>query len=345
MTIFERIIAREIPSTIEYEDNDVIVIRDIAPVAPVHLLIIPKTPISSINEVLPEHQMLLGKIFLVAKEMAQKFGIAEDGYRIVTNVNANAGQTVFHLHFHLLGGENLGGMVVTRTNPSSADILSANKDKTVKKHTQTIVRDSVLFIVAACGLALGFNTINVRRIPWMKPPIERIQATDSMLILQDAETDITTGAEQNNPPVNISDKKKPIHDAQPNRVSGVDRVPDKPDTTTKRKSAFTQQPGVVLEINLAQFEKLLSKPHLLIDARTPESYAKGHISNAVNVYGGEVESKIPELMSIAPTDKPILIYCDGGECELSHHVAHVLKTLGYGPMYIFTGGWAEWSKR
>jgi len=103
------------------------------------------------------------------------------------------------------------------------------------------------------------------------------------------------------------------------------------------------QPGVVKEITKAQFIKLMKQPHFLIDARTAESYGKGHIGNAVNYYGGEAQMQIPDMLANVPRDRVILIYCDGGECELSHHIADVLKQFQYGPMYIFTGGWAEWS--
>lgn len=109
-SIFQRIIDREIPATIEHETDDLIVIRDIAPNAPVHLLIIPKQPVPSVNELDESHTDILGKIFLAARDMAKKFGIDGSGYRVVTNVNADGGQTVFHLHFHLLGGTPLGRM-------------------------------------------------------------------------------------------------------------------------------------------------------------------------------------------------------------------------------------------
>lgn len=108
MTLFEKIIAREIPATIEFEDDKVIAIKDIAPAAPVHILIIPKRPIAGVHEVTPEDAELLGYLFVVARNLAESKGIAKSGYRLIANTGGDAGQTIDHLHVHLLGGENLG---------------------------------------------------------------------------------------------------------------------------------------------------------------------------------------------------------------------------------------------
>lgn len=102
--LFLKIISREIPADIVYESNDVLAFRDLNPQAPVHVLIIPKTHIRTINDIQPQEAELIGKLFLAAKEIAATQDIAEDGYRVVMNCNAAAGQTVFHVHLHLLGG-------------------------------------------------------------------------------------------------------------------------------------------------------------------------------------------------------------------------------------------------
>ncbi len=107
MTIFARIIRREIPADIVYEDDLVLAFRDIAPVAPVHIVIIPKEPLVNLADAQPQHEQLLGRLFLAAGEIARNLGIAESGYRVVTNSGENAGQSVFHLHLHLIGGRPL----------------------------------------------------------------------------------------------------------------------------------------------------------------------------------------------------------------------------------------------
>lgn len=103
-TPFGRIARGELPADIVYQDDDLVAFRDIGPQAPTHILIIPRRPIATLNDLEPDDAPLVGKLFLAAKRIAEQEGIAEDGYRVVINCNAGAGQTVFHLHLHLLGG-------------------------------------------------------------------------------------------------------------------------------------------------------------------------------------------------------------------------------------------------
>ncbi len=102
--LFLKIISREIPADIVYENDDVLAFRDLNPQAPLHVLIIPKIHIRTINDIQPQNAKLIGKLFLAAKDIAAQQGIAEDGYRVVMNCNSAAGQTVFHIHLHMLGG-------------------------------------------------------------------------------------------------------------------------------------------------------------------------------------------------------------------------------------------------
>jgi histidine triad (HIT) family protein len=106
-SIFTKIINREIPSTIVFENDEIIAFNDINPKAPVHILIVPKNPIPTINDATPSDAELLGKLVLVGKHIAKEKGIDESGYRLVFNCNADAGQEVFHIHLHLLGGRKM----------------------------------------------------------------------------------------------------------------------------------------------------------------------------------------------------------------------------------------------
>ena len=106
--LFLKIIQREIPADIVYENDDVLAFRDINAQAPVHVLIIPKVRIRTINDIAPEHAELIGKLFLAAREIAAEEGLSEEGYRVVMNCNEAAGQMVFHIHLHLLGGRSFG---------------------------------------------------------------------------------------------------------------------------------------------------------------------------------------------------------------------------------------------
>jgi histidine triad (HIT) family protein len=105
--IFCRIAAGEIPSETVYQDEHLVAFRDLAPKAPVHILIIPKAHLASLGEAGGEHGPILGRILLAAGEIARQEGIG-DGFRVVNNCGESAGQTVFHLHFHLLGGRDMG---------------------------------------------------------------------------------------------------------------------------------------------------------------------------------------------------------------------------------------------
>ena len=109
-TVFKKIIAKEIPAKIIYEDDDVIAFEDIAPVVKVHVLVIPKKEIKNLDAVTEEDLIILGKLQLAISKIAKNLGLSEDGYRVVTNINDNGGQTVYHLHYHILGGQKLGVM-------------------------------------------------------------------------------------------------------------------------------------------------------------------------------------------------------------------------------------------
>jgi len=106
-TIFDKIINHEIPADILYEDDEVMAFSDVNPQAPVHFLVIPKQRIPTVNDLLSEHAPLVGKMVLVARQVAQDKGIAEDGYRLIMNCNRHGGQTIYHLHLHVLGGRPL----------------------------------------------------------------------------------------------------------------------------------------------------------------------------------------------------------------------------------------------
>jgi histidine triad (HIT) family protein len=106
-TIFSKIIRHEIPADIVYENDDVLAFRDLNPQAPVHVLFIPKQPLATLNDATASHAELLGKLLLAAADYARQEGFAEQGYRTVINCNEDGGQTVFHLHVHLLAGRRL----------------------------------------------------------------------------------------------------------------------------------------------------------------------------------------------------------------------------------------------
>lgn len=111
-TIFSKILAKEIPADIVYEDDLVTAFKDINPLAPVHILIIPNKEIPTVNDVTADDEQMLGRMFVVAAKIAKEQGIDESGYRLILNTNGDGGQEVFHMHMHLVGGRNLGSMLV-----------------------------------------------------------------------------------------------------------------------------------------------------------------------------------------------------------------------------------------
>lgn len=108
---FEKIWDGELPAEVVYKDDEIIAFIPLRRQTPVHYLIVPKKRITTINEMTDEDALLLGKMFIVARDLAKKYGIAETGYRLAINTNEDAGQSVFHLHLHLLGGMKTGPIV------------------------------------------------------------------------------------------------------------------------------------------------------------------------------------------------------------------------------------------
>jgi histidine triad (HIT) family protein len=110
-TIFEKIIAGELPANILHRDERVIAFTDIRPVAPTHVLVVPVKVIETVDDIADQDEALIGHMIIVARDLARKLGIAKDGYRLIFNCRDHGGQEVYHLHLHLIGGRVLGPMV------------------------------------------------------------------------------------------------------------------------------------------------------------------------------------------------------------------------------------------
>lgn len=110
MSIFKKIINKEIPANIVYEDDEFLAFHDINPAAKVHVLVIPKKEIRNLDSATEDDLILLGKLQLTIAKVARILNLNERGYRVVSNINEDAGQTVFHIHYHIIGGEKLGAM-------------------------------------------------------------------------------------------------------------------------------------------------------------------------------------------------------------------------------------------
>lgn len=110
-TLFEKIIAGELPANIVFHDSRVVAFQDIRPAAPVHILIVPIKPIPTTDDIADEDESLIGHLVIVARDLARQYGVAKSGYRLILNCNPDGGQEVYHLHFHLLGGRPLGPLL------------------------------------------------------------------------------------------------------------------------------------------------------------------------------------------------------------------------------------------
>ena len=110
--VFCKIVDGKIPSNKVFENDEILAFKDINPAAPIHILVIPKKHIKSINEIENKDEDLIGKIFTVIGDIARKQGFADDGYRVISNCGVNGGQEVPHLHFHVIGGKKLGSKIV-----------------------------------------------------------------------------------------------------------------------------------------------------------------------------------------------------------------------------------------
>lgn len=110
--IFCKIINRQIPADIVYEDEEILAFKDISPAAPVHILVIPKKHISKITDISEEDEIVIGKIYKVINKIAKEQGISDNGFRVIINCGEDGCQVVKHIHFHLLGGKNLGEKIV-----------------------------------------------------------------------------------------------------------------------------------------------------------------------------------------------------------------------------------------
>lgn len=108
ITVFERIIAREIHADVVYEDDLCLAFRDVQPVAPHHYLLIPKVKITNLQDISPQHAQLLGHMMCVVQRIAYEHGLDQTGYRLISNVGNDGGQTVYYLHFHIVGGRAMG---------------------------------------------------------------------------------------------------------------------------------------------------------------------------------------------------------------------------------------------
>ena len=233
-----------------------------------------------------------------------------------------------------------------------------------------IVRDTAILLVASAFLAFAYNALSSKRLAWVRVASDRIMASDSLINtlatashqVAPSQASIPATPSQNvailvpnNDSLKAAQKltsKKDSLKASQNLASKKEAL--KPTTATESTPipqtseqaasvpAASGNSGKPLEIRIDQVEKLLTNPDvLLIDARKADEFGKGHIANAINIFTPEFEQNIPRIIGL-PREKPIVVYCGGGACELSHELAGHLVGLGFKSVFVYTGGWNEW---
>ncbi len=205
-------------------------------------------------------------------------------------------------------------------------------------------REVAVIVGAAAVVGLVYNTLNPRGIPLVRRE-QRLPVVDDTTFqreLQELARQDANSAERGDTVVasQATVTGSPLRLPSSEKSQAVSPPHAKADTV-----ASEAEENVIRAVRYEHVLQLLKHPEILvIDARRPEDYAAGHIPGARNIFAYDFTAHIPELVGL-PRTKPIVIYCDGGQCELSHFLAEQLRALGFRRLYIYEGGWEEWRRR
>lgn len=224
-----------------------------------------------------------------------------------------------------------------------------------------LTRESAIILSAALVLGLSYNAFSPKPLSLVRTETT-VVASDSLItaltttvpsttpatpVSQEAPPTQSVGREQQAQEKNTTSKqettKEPVKTtAQPAKATTPQTQQETPPQEQASKPAA---PAKALEIRFDQVEKLLTNPDIiLIDARPAREFEAGHIGNAINIYTPEFEQSIGRIIGI-PRDKPIIAYCGGGACELSHELAENLVKMGFTRVFVYVGGWNEWKQK
>ncbi len=225
-----------------------------------------------------------------------------------------------------------------------------------------LTRESAIILGAALVLGLSYNAFSPKPLPLVRTETT-VVASDSLITALATTASSTTPAtppvSQEVPPTQTVGREQQAQEKNTTSKQETTKEPVKSTTQpTKAATPQTQQeappqeqapkpaaPAKALEIRFDQVEKLLTNPDImLIDARPAREFEGGHIGNAINIYTPEFEQNIGRIIGI-PRDKPIIAYCGGGACELSHELAENLVKMGFTRVFVYVGGWNEWKQK
>jgi len=197
-----------------------------------------------------------------------------------------------------------------------------------------LLREVAAVVGLAVVLGLAYNALGPQKLPLLRRE-QRLPVVEDTVLLRELQQ-----AVQRSDTVGAAPRQETVADRAAGG-GGAQQLREARADTSQKASA---EP-VVKAVRYEQLVQLLAHPEvLLLDARRPEDYAAGHIPGARNVFAYDFAAHIPELITL-PRDKLVVIYCDGGQCELSHYLAEQLRALGFQRLYIYEGGWEEWQRR
>jgi rhodanese-related sulfurtransferase len=234
---------------------------------------------------------------------------------------------------------------------------------TAMNKTVVLVREVGILLLASVALGLGYNVFSPKALPLVRsntsvvasdslisalakismPPENQQTSQTAVEASEQAAKASTVSAQNDSVPTTVPLNTQTTKSIRLNSTTSS-QTQQKPEPVLTDQTASTQTSASpkALEIRFDQIEKLLANPDVLfIDARTTKEYTAGHIGNAINIFTPDFEQSIPRVIGL-PRDKPIVAYCGGGACELSHELARHLLGLGFNHVFVYVGGWNEW---
>ncbi|MDR0927989.1 MAG: rhodanese-like domain-containing protein [Ignavibacteria bacterium] len=215
----------------------------------------------------------------------------------------------------------------------------------MQKSNKVIIRDIIIIVAVSVAIACIYNVMRPDGLPFFPKDKSLLVVNDADLFGADSAEQVDTHSFDSLSKLVDSAKTAEIEPTTDTAITPIS-VPDTLDLEAIKRNARrsgNECPSVTLE----QMKRIVSEygsgKFIIIDARRPENYAKSHIGDAIHIFPGDEETAVIEQILQLPKDKHIIVYCDGGACELSHDLVALLENFGYTKLFIFEGGWEEWS--
>jgi len=218
-----------------------------------------------------------------------------------------------------------------------------NTSKNTKILSKSNIINAIIIIIASCGIGVLYNLLLPNSLPWIYKGKSIQIVSDSILFSNSPYKTIDNTFKGENSD-KIINQKDPKQNKQSDKQGGIQ---NQNINQADNDVAVNENKAEIKTISYSQLVRVLNNPDfIIVDARRNEDYNKAHIPGSINIYALEdPDIRIPKMMSL-PTSKTIIIYCDGGECDLSHELAkEFLEVLHYQKVFLYVGGWEEWAKK